>query len=215
LSTATPFRSAFTVYIVSCLVSSFFSGIDSVTTADVVPLLVAGSIGTPANSDQRSEDRISAIAGTGASTRKRTRVCIGFGAMSGISNTKSETPSLRPPAVSMAACAMLTLAVRPVMRTRRPASVTAGKPSTGRSFTLLAMKLMDRPSSGIGGPPRASVCVGALMATSARCSVPPSTRSSTHSRTSGLMITGHMRLSSEAVIGVPAKPAVSRGSAVE
>jgi endonuclease III len=39
------------------------------------------------------------------------------------------------------------------------------------------------PSSGIGGPPRASVSVGALIATSARCNVPPSTRSS--GRTAG------------------------------
>ncbi len=41
-----------------------------------------------------------------------------------------------------------------------------------------------------------------------RWSVPRSTRSSTHSRTSGTMMIGHIRFRAEADIGVPAKPSV-------
>ena len=72
--------------------------------------------------------------------------------------------------------------------------------------------LMERPSSGIGGPLRGRLRTGELTPTSMRWSVPRSIRSITHSRTSGTIRTGQIRFSAEADIGVPAKPSWSRGS---
>ena len=72
--------------------------------------------------------------------------------------------------------------------------------------------LTARPSSGIGGPLRDRLRTGELTPTSMRWSVPFSIRSITHSRTSGTIRTGHIRLSADADIGVPAKPSWRRAS---
>ena len=55
----------------SALLSAPLTGSPSVTRALTVPLLELGSIRVPENSLRRSEARISAIAGTGQSIRKR------------------------------------------------------------------------------------------------------------------------------------------------
>jgi len=144
--------------------------------------------------------------------RNFTLAGAGFGAMSGTSNTKSEMVSLRPDGVSDIPCPMVTVAVRPVTWALRSASRTDGSSSTGCRVTPLATILTARPSSGIGGPRRDRFLTGELTPTSMRCSEPRSTRSITHSRTSGTIRIGHIRFSAEAVIGVPAKPSVSRGS---
>ncbi len=177
-----------------------------------VPLLVLGSTTVDDRSLRRSLASISAAAGTGPSTRNLVRDGDGLGAISGTSKTKSEIVTLRPAGVSAMPCPIFTVAVRPVTRAFKSASCTTGMPSTGRTATPLATMLTDRPSSGMGGPLRGRFFVGELTPISMRWSVPRSIRSITHSRNSGTTSVGHIRLSAEADIGVPAKPSVSRGS---
>ena len=137
-----------------------------------MPLLAFGSISVPESSLRRSEARISAAAGTGASILNFTREGDGFGAMSGTSKMKSEMLILRPAGVSATPCAIVTVAVRPVTRAFRSASWTDGISSTGRTVTPDATMLTARPSSGIGGPLRDRLRTGELTPTSMRWSVP-------------------------------------------
>ena len=194
------------------MVSAPLTGRPRLTTAETVPLLELGSTRVPENSLRRSEARISATAGTEPSIRNLIFAGDGFGAMSGTSKTKSEIVTLRPVGVSDAACPMVTVAVRPVTRAFKSASRTSGNSSTGRNVTPDATMVTARPSSGIGGPRRDRLRTGELTPTSIRCSAPRSTRSITHSRTSGTIRIGHIRFRAEADIGVPAKPSVRRGS---
>ena len=144
------------------------TGMASVMVAATVPLLAFGSISVPERSLMRSEARISAAAGTGASTLNFTREGDGFGAMSGTSNEKSEMLILRPAGVSATPCPIVTVAVRPVTRAFKSASRTAGMPLTGRTVTPDATMLTARPSSGIGGPLRGRLRTGELTPTSMR-----------------------------------------------
>ena len=101
------------------------------------------------------------------------------------------------------------------MRARTSAFLIAGNSITGRTVAFMATRSTESPSSGIGGPPRTSVFIGALTPTSTFWMVPAdeSTCVSSHSRTSGATVIGQMRLKADIDIGVPAKPSASRGSA--
>src|ERR1700749_3673065 len=122
-------------------------------TAETLPLLVLGSTGIE-TSLRRSDDRISAAAGTEASTLNLTFEGGGLGGVSGTSKAKSEMLILRPLFVSATPCPIVAVAVRPVTCALRSASCADGSPSTGCTDTPVATMLTERPSSGIGGPLR-------------------------------------------------------------
>ena len=98
------------------------------TWADTVPRVSAGSNGAPENSFSRSSATSSATAGTGASSRNRTRAGGSFGCVSGTSNTPLARLSRRPGETSTTPLPTDTVAVRPVIRAVRSASLDRRQP---------------------------------------------------------------------------------------
>ena len=181
------------LYSVEPLGRSGRSGMARLTCALSEPRVVLGSNGAPENSRRRSSASNSAAAGTGPSTRSRTRAGGATGRVSGTSNTPLEMASLRPGDTSTLPLPSVMVEVRPVTRTLRSASRIAGRPATGRSATPLPTISTDSPSSGIGGPLAGNVASGALVAMSRRSTVPLMMCCNTQSRTFGATNTGHSR----------------------